>query len=112
MSIHQRTHPTYVEGCWNCRVSTVVVGAVSGPVRETADREKVLDKDMAAYKRMRRAGMSPAHLAGSAVVEKEARSPIEVEHPRLIGLSDQDRKHAADAARVATDLHPLLKEKP
>ncbi len=108
-TLHQRrTHPAPVPTCFGCKVGTLTFGAVSGEVRELADREKVLAKDLDAYKRMRRNGYQPGHLGGSAVIEREARDPVEIAHPKLIGLDDVSRKHAAAAAQAAVDIHPLL----
>ena len=113
VNLHRRrTHPEFVPGCFGCKATTLSFGAVEGPTSELAKREKTLADDMAAYRRMRRNGYQPAHLGGSAVVEREARDPIEIEHPRLIGLPDEDRKHAAEAAQVARDIPDILKRGP
>lgn len=113
MTLHRRrTHPEPVPGCFGCKAVTLSFGAVAGPVSELAKREKVLADDMAAYRRMRANGYQPAHLGGSSVVEREARDPIEIEHPRLIGLPDEDRKHAAEAAQVVREAPDILKRGP
>jgi hypothetical protein len=110
MSLHKtRTHPgPDVPGCFGCHVSTLTVAAASGPVSELAQRERVLSQDMDAYKRMRRAGQQPAHLRGASVVEREARNPLEVANPRLIGMSDEARQHAANAVTPAAAVAPEL----
>jgi hypothetical protein len=108
-SLHQRrTHPTYVEGCFGCKAGTLTTAAVSGPVSELAQRERVLAQDMDAYKRMRRQGLQPGHLAGSATVEREARNPLEIRHPRIIGMNEEARQHAQNAVDVAATIEPSL----
>ena len=104
----RKTHPQYVEGCWGCKAAGISFGAVSGPVSEMTQRERTLSADMDAYKRMRRNGYQPAHLRGSSVVEREARNPLEVSHPRLIGMSQDAREHAAAAVNVAATVDPSL----
>lgn len=68
--IHHRTHPTPVEGCWACKVSSIQVGASATPTRrpravEVADTEKRWHKDIAAYKSMRAQGLQPPRIDGS-----------------------------------------------
>lgn len=114
MGIHQRrSHPYFVEGCFTCRVSTVVVGAVSGPVSDLAKREEMLAKDMAAYQRMKQNGVRPAHLTGAAYVEKNARTQDEAEHPRLMLGTKKQRADVATALREAPEIaRPLLEGRP
>jgi hypothetical protein len=104
----RKTHPTPVEGCFGCKAAGVSFGAVAGPVSELAQRERVLSQDMDAYKRMRRAGYQPGHLAGSATVEREARNPLEIRHPRIIGMNEEARQHAQNAVDVAATIEPSL----
>ncbi len=54
-------------------------------VREVNEREATWDKDHAAYRRMRREGLQPKHLAGSADLEREARDPVEITDGRIYG---------------------------
>ena len=114
MGIHQRkTHPYFVAGCFTCKVSTVVVGAVSGPVSDLAKREDMLAKDMAAYQRMKQNGVRPAHLTGAAYVEKNARHQHEAEHPRLMMGTKKERADIATAVKEAPEIAgPLLEGRP
>ncbi len=81
--IHARTHPSLdVEGCGPCRWSTVRIGISEG-VKQTVDAEKQLSADMDAYKRLRREGLQPGHLKGSADSEKTATRRADIEHPEL-----------------------------
>jgi hypothetical protein len=66
---HQEVHPTYVEGCFGCRIASVRIGAAAMPTRH--ERTNTLDaawakqmRDDEAYKTLRRQGLQPARTAG------------------------------------------------
>lgn len=42
-------------------------------------KDSTLERDMAAYKRLRADGLQPAHIAGSAALEQTATIPLELE---------------------------------
>jgi len=74
---HRETHPTLdVPGCFACRVSHVRMSGAAMPTRhnvaELTSKEKKLDKDLDAYKRIRRTGGQPMKIDGSAKLEKIA----------------------------------------
>jgi len=76
--IHQRVHPRLdVEGCWKCKIAHFNVSAEAMPTRkpeskQIIEKERVLDKDLDAYHRLRQNGQQPRHIDGAAVVEKRA----------------------------------------
>ena len=78
MTKHQReTHPTYVEGCFGCRIAHFNVSAEAMPTRKPEskriiEKERVLDKDLDAYRRLRQNGQQPKNIDGAAIVEKRA----------------------------------------
>jgi len=72
---HRETHPNLdVEGCFACRISHVRMSGVAMPTRhnvqELNPKEKRLDKDLDAYKRIRDTGGQPHMIDGSARLEK------------------------------------------
>jgi hypothetical protein len=74
---HRETHPTLdVEGCFACRISHVRVSGAALPTRQNVSsmngKEKQLDKDLDAYKRIRHSGGQPEKIDGSAKLEKIA----------------------------------------
>lgn len=84
MTIHQRqVHPTYVDDCFMCKVSSVQLStgdANSDPkYKEVAAREKRWDRDMPAYKRLRDQGLQPKQIDGSADLERDASTRFEIE---------------------------------
>lgn len=84
MSIHRRTHPAYIEGCWQCRISSVGIAPSATPTRsphaaETKAREERWSKDMPAYKRLRQNGTQPRCIDGCAELEAKAASPEEIQ---------------------------------
>jgi hypothetical protein len=84
---HQETHPDLdVEGCFGCKVSAVGFSAELMPTRTgssrsavIAQKDRVLDKDLAAYKRLRDDGLQPKNIDGSATVEARANEKWQVE---------------------------------
>ena len=82
---HQETHPTLdVEGCFACRISSVSMDSSCTPNRrKDAARinqtEARWHKDMDAYKRLRKDGLQPKTIDGSANVEKKAEHAYQVE---------------------------------
>ena len=83
--IHQQTHPTLdVEGCFACRVSGIRMGMNTTTTRgqnvESINRtERNWQKDMPAYKRLRKEGLQPKSIDGAANVEKKAEHSWQVE---------------------------------
>lgn len=65
MSKHRReTHPTFVEGCFGCKVSTIQLNA-GDATREISDRKWV--SDIQAYKDARAEGIQPGGTTRKAV---------------------------------------------
>lgn len=74
---HAETHPTLdVEGCFACRISHVRMSGAAMPTRHNVAqlnmKERALDKDLDAYKRIRQTGGQPTKIDGSAKLEKIA----------------------------------------
>jgi len=86
---HRETHPNLdVEGCFGCRVAGISFGAnastTSGAkVVEINQRAKNWDKDMPAYKRLRKNGIQPKSIDGAAKLEARATSKQQIETGRL-----------------------------
>lgn len=86
---HRETHPTLdIEGCWKCKIASVTFGADALPTRNTQvattnAKERVLEKDLDAYKRLRNDGVQPQQINGSARVEARASTKDQVEHARF-----------------------------
>ncbi len=84
---HQETHPNLdVEGCFGCRTAGIQFGAASMPTRAGTARsaviekkDRVLDKDLDAYKRLRRDGVQPRKIDGCANAEKRAEEKWQIE---------------------------------
>lgn len=84
---HRETHPSLdVEGCFGCKVSAVGFSAELMPTRagsarsaSIAEKDRVLDKDLDAYKRLRQNGVQPGKIDGAANVEARAQETWQVE---------------------------------
>lgn len=64
MSLHQQTHPTFVDGCFGCKAGSIRIAAEATPFRReaTVARARAWDKqarDDAAYKKLRADGLQP-----------------------------------------------------
>ena len=82
---HAETHPSLdVPGCFGCKVSGVAFGSNSTTTRgaqvaATNQTAKNWDKDMPAYKRLRKNGLQPKNIDGAAALEARATTAAQVE---------------------------------
>ena len=82
---HRETHPGLnVPGCFGCKVAGVSFGANSTTTRgaqvaATNQTAKNWDKDMPAYKRLRKNGLQPERIDGCAALEARAETAAQVE---------------------------------
>ena len=82
---HRETHPNLdVEGCFGCRVSGIRMGMNTTTTRGQQvaainQTEKNWNKDMPAYKRLRKDGLQPKSIDGAADLEKKAKHEWQVE---------------------------------
>lgn len=71
MILHQlRTHPVPVEGCYGCQLASIAFSGEmmvtrSPEVVEAAARERRWEKDIPAYKSLRRNGLQPKTSEGA-----------------------------------------------
>lgn len=108
MSIHQeRTHPVPVAGCGPCRWATVQLAPSATGSTDAAKynkREAEKKADMEAYPRLLKSGVQPAHVGGSARMEKQAESRFEIESGNLL----RDKTVAKKVDKVLADM-PAVK---
>lgn len=72
---HRERHPEFDEGCWACKVTTISVSAHATPNRRPEPvridlADKRLERDLAAYRRLRHGGFQPQKIDGSADWER------------------------------------------
>lgn len=101
--IHRRTHPTPVDGCFGCKVTSIQVAPSATPSRRGGSdaaaavaREKRWDRDHAAYRRLWAEGLSPHTLDGAADLERDAKSKADIE--MFMGASSMVEEVPNDAA--------------
>lgn len=67
MNLHQRqTHPEYVEGCFGCKVGTLIVG-YCGKGNQDATAQKKWDAELDLYASAVRSGIQPESTKAPAV---------------------------------------------
>ena len=82
---HQETHPELnVEGCFACRIAGVAFASSAMPSRRNHAAsvnatERRWEKDMDAYKRLRRDGLQPASVDGARNLEQKAEHRSQIE---------------------------------
>ena len=90
---HRETHPFLdVESCFACKVSHIAFGASAMPTRAHSARsavieakDRILHKDLDAYKRLRMDGTQPKRIDGAAEVEQRADEKWQIETGILPG---------------------------
>jgi hypothetical protein len=101
---HWETHPTYVEGCFACKITQVSVSATAMPGRKpetisSIAQERHWNEDMAAYKRLRADGVQPPQIDNCKVLERHA------EHEKQITMGKlYDPKKIKQADAMSADL--------
>lgn len=100
MALHQRiTHPTYVDGCFSCKITSVQTGNVFMPQAGVAEGQ--WEKDLPAYKRLRDQGYQPKTTSGSAHLEAHATTEYEI----VTGRVQKDAPKLQEALRIFEDTH-------
>lgn len=88
---HLRRHPRYVDGCFGCKVLSLHISPAAMPAHTEGNGDYAFQRrfnrenevDMPAYARLRRQGLQPPHIAGSAALERHAAEPWEVQMGRV-----------------------------
>lgn len=86
LTLHQRQkHPTYVDGCFGCKVSTlqfapsVAESTESGAhVKAANEWDRLNELDVAAYKSLVANGIQPAHVGGCDRAVREGHTDYEI----------------------------------
>lgn len=77
------------ETCFGCKVGSIAFSGSAMPTRSevsTVEREtRIMHKDVAAYRRLRKNGLQPKSVKGSARLESKADSRWEVETNTIVG---------------------------
>lgn len=82
---HRDIHPVYVEGCDPCRWASVSVAPSAletrgAAVRHANQKDRELDKDLSAYKRLRHDGLQPKSVDGAYALEhSDIRSQFDID---------------------------------
>lgn len=74
---HQECPP-----CYRIKLANIQIQGIDAGQRRFTDRERA--RDMTAYQTMRRQGIQPAHVYGSAEIQAQATTAWEVEHATIM----------------------------
>jgi len=104
---HRERHPEYVEGCFACKALSVNLAAAAIPNRRPVPtdidrRDRALSADLPAYKRLRRDGLQPKAVDGSAELEKRVNSQWDINLGRYVPEKDMPR--VREAVEVSKEL--------
>src|SRR5689334_12179498 len=94
MADHCPAHDQYEDGCFRCKLHTIqlapsATGTRTGrEVAETNVREKQLHHDRDAYARLRKDGLQPSSVDGSARLESDVKDQIEIDYK--VPLKEKD----------------------
>jgi hypothetical protein len=93
MARHQYNPETCTDDCFGCRIQTVSFAASAMPTRSEAAKVErdtaVMHNDVAAYRRLRKDGVQPKSVKGSAELEKRAGSRWEIETGMNLGGNEK-----------------------
>lgn len=94
---HADRHPAYVEGCIACKVRSVSVSARATPTRRpdalaVEATEARWERDMPAYHALRKQGLHPKQIDGSADLAARAVDKSEIEMGHLFADSETRRR--------------------
>ena len=84
---HDGTHPD-CGPCFTIKIKSLNWQGTAAASRRSED--KTFSDDMAAYQRLRRNGVQPRHIGGSAELESQAMEKVEIE--KGVIMSDPMRK--------------------
>ena len=76
---HQETHPSYVEGCFGCKISTINFGTVPGGQKDSRTNISIYsqrEKDLHRYREKRRAGEQPDGTTKEAMDRSERKQDL------------------------------------
>lgn len=94
MSLHQKTHPVYVEGCFGCKVGTLKVG-YCGKAGQDATAQKRWDSELDLYSSAVKQGIQP---------ESTKRRGVEA----AIDWSEKNGKPYSEETKMETDKTRIL----
>jgi len=107
---HEQAHPRPVDGCFGCKALTLHVSPAAMAARTETDREYRFQRrleaenntDRDAYARLRRNGLQPKSIAGSARLEAAAATPFEVASGQLF-TGRRAQAQLGEALAMCTD---------
>lgn len=99
--LHELTHPEPVSDCFGCKLLTI--RANKGGLAHDRRAERALELDRQAYIAMRRQGLQPPSVNGSAkLIEQRIDGQFDIDYRDVI--AQEDRGKAKEAIAASRDL--------
>lgn len=99
------------DDCFGCKIQTISIAASAMPTRSEAARvereTEIMHRDVAAYRRLRKDGVQPKSVKGSAELETRAGSKWEIETGMNLG-GNEKLGARFDQAQAAVDAGETL----
>ena len=73
MSLHQRDHPVFVEGCFGCKISTLAIGKGDAS-SDAAMPKRKWEGELQRYRDARKQGIQPAGTTMNKIIAAEKAS--------------------------------------
>lgn len=107
---HRDVHEEFTEGCYGCHLLSINIGAAALPtrkaeVRRTEEKERLLSKDLPAYKRLRDDGLQPRNIDGSADLEGKVTSQFDIDLGHVVPR--QQRERVKEGFAMAAEMESL-----
>lgn len=109
MALHERVRDhDYDPLCFGCKAASVSFN-LSTEFRAVERRERKLERDLAAYKRLRSEGLQPASIRDAATLEARADHRLDVDaegtsNPLIKGMSERQKNEYVEAVKTASPL--------
>lgn len=71
MSLHTKTHPEYVEGCFGCKVGSLRIGYCRSSEGQDKSRANRLETELGRYEAAVRSGMQPESTRTPDIIRAE-----------------------------------------
>lgn len=93
---HRDLHPEPVDECFGCKVLSINIGAGAlenrgAAVREADGKDRQLDRDLHSYRDMRKSGLQPKQIDGSADLASKVNDQFDIDLGVVVPKKEKTR---------------------